>query len=230
LRVLALVPARGGSKGVPGKNIRPLARKPLIAWTIDAALEARSLDRVVVTTDDREIADISLACGAEVPFLRPPKFAQDDTPMLDVVQHAVRELDRSGYHVDVVMLLQPTSPLRTSEHIEEACRRFASYPEADSLVSCISVPHIFHPASVMRTNDEGFLVPYVEGPAPTRRQDKGPVFARNGPAICMTRADRVVDYLFGGNLVAYPMDEDVSIDIDDEADFGRAEQWLDENK
>ena len=207
-----------------------MAGKPLIAWTIEAAVRARSLDRVVVTTEDREIADISRTCGAELPFLRPPELAQDDTPMLDVVGHALRELDRSGYHADVVMLLQPTSPLRTSEHIEEACRIFESRPEADSLVSCIPVPHIFHPTSVMRTNDKGFLVPYVEGRVPTRRQDKEPVFARNGPAICMTRVDRVADYLFGGNLVAYPMGEDVSIDIDDEADFGRAEQWLDENK
>ena len=226
MRILALIPARGGSKGIPRKNIRPLSGKPLIAWTIDAALKAGSLDRVVVTTEDREIAKISRVCGADVPFSRPPELAQDDTPMLEVVQHAITQLDRSGYRADVVMLLQPTSPLRTSLHIEEACRRFASCPEADSLVSCIPVPHIFHPTSVMRTNGEGFLVPYVEGPVPTRRQDKEPLFARNGPVICMTRADRVADYLFGGNLIAYPMDEGVSVDIDDERDFATAEHAL----
>ncbi|MBI3443923.1 MAG: acylneuraminate cytidylyltransferase family protein [Magnetospirillum sp.] len=227
MRILAIIPARGGSKGVPRKNIRPLAGRPLIGWTIAAALAARSLDRVVVSTEDEEIARLSRDLGAEVPFLRPSELAGDHSSTLEVLRHVVAELERrDNYRPDAVMTLQPTSPLRTSTHIDEAVARFSADLRADSLVSCVEVPHVFHPRSVMKRDAEGYMVPYLDDPQPTRRQDKEPVFARNGAAIYITRTPCLERFVFGGRLLAYMMDEACSLDIDTEADLARAELVL----
>ena len=146
MKTLAIIPARGGSKGVPRKNVRALAGKPLIAWTIEAALAASGLDRVIVSTEDAEIAAISREFGADVPFLRPAELAGDATTTLAVLQDLLARLETDeGYRPDAVMTLQPTSPLRTPDHINDAIALFEADPEADALVSCIQVPHIFHP-------------------------------------------------------------------------------------
>lgn len=226
MRLLAVIPARGGSKGVPRKNLRLLAGRPLIAHSIAAALEAASVDRVVVSTEDAEIADTARAHGAEV-VDRPAELARDESPTLAALQHAVATLAAAdGYRPDAVLTLQPTSPLRTARHIDEAAALFAADPAADSLVSCVPVPHIFHPRSVMRRDAAGYLVPYLDDPQPTRRQDKEPVFARNGAAVYITRTERLADFVFGGRLIAYMMDEDSSLDIDSEADLAAAEERL----
>ena len=228
MRLLAVIPARGGSKGVPRKNIRPLAGRPLIAYSIAAAREASRVDRVVVSTDDAEIAAVARGLGAEV-VERPPELAGDAAPTLPVLGHAVAVLEAAdGYRPEAVLTLQPTSPLRTARHIDEAAALFAADPLADSLVSCVAVPHIFHPRSVMRRDEAGYLVPYLPSPQPTRRQDKEPVFARNGAALYITRTGRLSEYVFGGRLIAYLMDEASSLDIDTEADFARAEAALKE--
>src|SRR5262249_41233552 len=119
-QIVAVVPARGGSKSIPRKNIVMLAGKPLIAWTIECAQACRLIDRVVVSTENEEIASIARQCGAEVPFLRPSVLAQDDTPMLPVLQHVISEVETRGSRVGIVVLLQPTSPLRSAADIE-AC-------------------------------------------------------------------------------------------------------------
>jgi CMP-N-acetylneuraminic acid synthetase len=225
MRILAIIPARGGSKGVPRKNIRPLAGRPLIAYSIAAAQAAQRLDRLVVSTDDAEIAEVSGSLGAEL-RMRPASLAADDTPTRQVLQHVVEELARDGYRPDAVMTLQPTSPLRTARHIDEAAALFEAHPAADSLVSCIDVPHIFHPRSVMRKDAAGYLVPYLDDRQPTRRQDKEPVFARNGAAVYITRTARLGDYVFGGRLLAFMMDAASSIDIDTLEDFEAAERIL----
>jgi CMP-N-acetylneuraminic acid synthetase len=225
MRLLAIIPARGGSKGIPRKNIRPLCGRPLIAWSIDAALGSRAVDRTIVSTDDDEIAGISRGLGAEV-RMRPAALAQDDTPTRAVLAHVVAELASDSYAPDAVLTLQPTSPLRIARHIDEAAALFASDPTADSLVSCIEVPHVFHPMSVMRRNADGYLEPFLPAPQPHRRQDKEAVFARNGAAIYITRTPRLSDYVFGGRLVAYPMDADSSVDIDTLDDLRAAERLL----
>jgi CMP-N,N'-diacetyllegionaminic acid synthase len=221
-RILAIVPARGGSKGIPRKNLAPLAGKPLIAWTIEAAKTARGVDRLVVSTDDSEIAAVARALGAEI-AMRPAELAADDTPTLPVLRHAVAEL---GENPDAVLTLQPTSPLRRAAHIEAALATFAADPGADSLVSVIDVPHVFHPRSAMKRDALGYLVPYLDATQPYRRQDKEPVYARNGAAIYLTRAPRLADYVFGGRLIGFPMDEESSIDIDTPADLARADAIL----
>lgn len=225
MRIIAIIPARGGSKGVPRKNIRPLNGRPLIAYSIAAARETQAVGRIVVSTDDQEIAEISRGLGAEV-RLRPMSLAADDTLTRDVLEHVVNELAAEGESPDAVLTLQPTSPLRTARHIKEAITVFGSDPQADSLVSCVDVPHIFHPRSVMRRDATGYLVPYLDEKQPTRRQDKEPVFARNGAAIYITRTNRLKDYVFGGKLLAYMMDPESSLDIDTVDDFVTAERLL----
>ena len=225
MKILAVIPARGGSKGILRKNIAPLRGRPLIAYTIDAARAATSLERIVVSTDDVEIAAVSRSLGAEV-VMRPAELARDETGTLSVLQHVVAEFAATGYRPDAVMTLQPTSPLRTSTHIDEAARAFANNPLADSLVSCVEVPHIFHPHSVMRRTAEGYLVPFLDLPQPVRRQDKEPVFARNGAAIYITSTERLGEFIFGGRLIPYMMPEAASIDIDIPADLAAAERLL----
>jgi CMP-N,N'-diacetyllegionaminic acid synthase len=225
MRLLAVIPARGGSKGIPQKNIHMLCGRPLIAYSIDAAQAARSVDRILVSTDDAEIASLSRSLGVDV-RMRPASLAGDDTPTRDVLHHVVAELAAEGYAPDAVLTLQPTSPLRTARHIDEAAALFAADPSADSLVSCIAVPHIFHPQSVMRRSADGYLEPYFPVPQPTRRQDKETAFARNGAAIYITRTPRLADYVFGGRLIPYLMDPASSIDIDTLEDLAVAEHLL----
>lgn len=225
MRFLGIIPARGGSKGVPGKNIRPLAGKPLIGWTIEAAKQCGTLDRLIVSTDDPAIAAVAHKFGAET-RMRPVALAGDDTPTRPVLEHVVTELEGEGGLFDAVVTLQPTSPLRLPFHIQQACARFAADPQADSLVSCIAVPHIFNPFSVMKRNADGYLENFLGGGTITRRQDKPEAFARNGAAVYITRRSRIGDYVFGGKLLCYLMDEEYSLDIDTLADFAAAERAL----
>jgi CMP-N-acetylneuraminic acid synthetase len=226
VRLLAVIPARGGSKGISRKNIHPLCGRPLIAYSIDAALRSRAIDRIVVSTDDAEIADISRGLGAEV-RMRAANLSQDDTPTRAVLEFVVATLATEAYAPDAIVTLQPTSPLRTVRHIDEAAALFAHDLNADSLVSCVQVPHIFHPLSVMRCNASGYLEPYVSGPQPHRRQDKEAVLARNGAAVYITRTKRITEYVFGGNLIPYLMDAESSVDIDTiEEDLRNAERLL----
>lgn len=228
MRILAVIPARGGSKSIPRKNIRDLAGLPLIAYSIRAGQAAAAVDRLVVSTEDAEIAAVSRRFGAEV-IERPDVLAQDDTPTRPVIEHAVDALAKAGYErPDAVLTLQPTSPLRTARHIDEAVAIFEADPSADSLVSCVPVPHIFHPNSVMKRAEDGSLVPYLPGETITRRQEKEPVFARNGAVIYITRTDRLRNFIFGGRLLSYEMSMEDSIDIDDEDDWRRAEKRLSE--
>ena len=175
LVVLGLVPARGGSKGVPGKNVRPLAGHTLLEYTARAARESGVLDRVILSTDSLEIADAGRRAGLEVPFMRPPTLAADDTPMLPVIQHALAETARSGWSPDVIVLLQPTSPLRRPEHIRDAVNVLRD-TSADSVVTVVEVPRHLSPDYVMRM-DEGRLKPFLpEGARITRRQDARPAY------------------------------------------------------
>jgi CMP-N,N'-diacetyllegionaminic acid synthase len=227
MKFLAIIPARGLSKGIPRKNVRLVAGKPLIAWTIEAALNAKGVDRVLVSTEDEEIAEVARQYGAEVPFLRPLELSQDETPTLPVLQNVVFELkNMENFVPDAVITLQPTSPLRTCEHIDDAIERFKADPLADSLVSCIEVPHIFHPLSVMKQSKHGYLENYLdnkEGVRVYRRQDKERVWARNGAAIYITRLNCLDRFIFGGNILPFIMDNSASIDIDCENDLQEVE-------
>jgi CMP-N-acetylneuraminic acid synthetase len=214
MQVLGIIAARGGSKGMPNKNLRLLAGRPLLAYTAGAAQASRRLSRVIVSTDDPAIADAAQALGLDVPFMRPAGLAADDTPMLPVLQHGLAELARAGFAADAVVLLQPTSPLRRAEHIDAAIDLLES-SGADSVVSVTEVPHQFNPVSVLRLDDEARLTPYLAGPLVTRRQDKPRLFARNGPAVLAVRAAVVAGgSLYGNDCRALVMSARESVDID----------------
>lgn len=211
--VLGLVPARSGSKGVPGKNIRLLAGRPLLEYTAQAARGAGVVDRLVLSTDAPEIASIGERVGLDVPFMRPAALAQDDTPMLPVVEHALAYLGEQGWRPDIVVLLQPTSPLRRAEHIDRAIDLLEA-TGADSVVSVVEVPHQFSPVSVMRLDGDR-LRPYGDGPLVTRRQDKPRVYARNGPAVLAVRTGVLeAGSLYGEDCRPLVMTAGESVDVD----------------
>ena len=216
-----MIPARGGSKGIPQKNIVQLMGRPLLAYTCEAALASHLLDRVVVSTDDPGIAQIARECRVEAPFMRPQELAQDDTATLPVIQHAVRWLQETeGYSPDAVMILQPTSPLRRTEHIDGASEVMAN-TGADTVVSVLQVPHQYNPVSLMALNEEGWLIPHQPGPMLLRRQDKPLVYARNGPAVLLVKQSTLMvhDTLYGANTKPYLMDEIDSFDVDTKDDL-----------
>ncbi len=224
MKYIAIIPARGLSKGVPRKNIKILAGKPLIAWTIEAALSSKLINRVIVSTEDQEIAEISKFYGAEVPFMRPIELSQDDTPTLLVLQNMIKRLDIKD--IDNIITLQPTSPLRTTNHLNEAIYKFERCPDSNCLVSCIEVPHNFTPDSIMKISNEGFLQNFNEDniqPKYLRRQDKPKYYARNGAAIYITKKDIINNGILSGNIMPYYMDKFSSLDIDTEDDFILAE-------
>lgn len=227
MRVLGVIPARGGSKSIPRKNLVLLAGQPLITWTIKAAQGARRLDRLVVSTEDTEIAATSLASGAEVPFLRPVELAADETPTLPVIRHCLQWLESTeSYRPDAVMILQATSPLRRSMHVDEAINLLEADTHADSLVSCTAVPSHLHPNKMMRRGDDGYLHPFIAGSVIQRRQTLDPLFVRNGAAIYLARCPLHEHSILGERILCYLMDPADSIDIDDRQDLERAEQIL----
>ncbi len=222
--VLALVTARGGSKGLPGKNLRPLAGKPLIAWSIEAAKVSRFTRRVVVSTDDQPIADVARQWGADVPFMRPPELARDDTPHLPVIIHAVTWLEDNEAEVfDYILLLQPTSPLRSAEDIDSAIR-LAYEKNAESVASVSEA--LSHPYLCKTIGSHGELSPFITPPTglDLRRQNLPKAYALNG-ALYLTRRDVLLEgkRIHGETALAYVMPFERSLDIDDELDFQIAE-------
>jgi CMP-N,N'-diacetyllegionaminic acid synthase len=224
--VLGLVPARGGSKGVPGKNTRLLAGRPLLDYTARAALASGALDRVILSTDSDEIAACGRRAGLEVPFMRPAPLAADDTPMLVVVQHAIGELRSNGWVPETVVLLQPTSPLRRPEHIRAAIELLRS-TGADSVVSVVELPRHLSPDYVMRI-DEGVLRPFVEGgDRIARRQDARPAFSRDGTvyAFRLSTLERFGN-IYGERCRPLILSAAESLSIDSPADWDAAERML----
>jgi CMP-N,N'-diacetyllegionaminic acid synthase len=178
----------------------------------------------LVSTDDEEIASAARTLGLEVPFLRPGALAADETPMLDVLRHAVTWLDEAGTPADVVVLLQPTSPLRTSRHIDDAVHKFLS-ASAGCVVTVVEIPHQYRPASALIEQD-GHLVSYEEGPAVLRRQDKRIAYARNGPAVLVVSAAAIrTGTLYPTPVVGVQMSIRDSYDVDGPEDLELVD-WL----
>lgn len=206
---------------MPRKNVAPLAGRPLLAYTCEAARNSRLLDRVVVSTDDEEIARVARHEGVEVPFMRPAALAGDNTPMIDVVRHAVTELRSQGYEADAVVVLQPTSPLRRGSHIDDAVD-LLNTSGADTVVTVVKVPHEFVPSSLMRV-EAGRLVP-IDAFSALRRQDKPVLLARNGPAVLAVRtAVLEKNSFYSGDVRGIEMTFADSVDIDSAEDLLFAE-------
>ncbi len=224
--VLAIVPARGGSKGVPGKNVRPLAGRTLLDYTAEAARQSGVVDRIVLSTDAEDVAEAGRRAGLEVPFLRPAELARDDTPMLPVLQHALDALERDGWLPTFVVLLQPTSPLRRAQHVRHALTLLQD-SGADSVVTVVEVPRHFSPDYVMRI-ENGALRPFLpEGAAVTRRQDARPAYSRDGTVYAFRR-DTLSRYnsIYGPDCRPLVIDAEESLSIDTPRDWADAERLL----
>lgn len=220
-RIVAVIPARGGSKGVPGKNIKLLNEKPLIAYSIEAAKGSRYIDRLIVSTDDSEIKSIAVKYGAEVPFLRPKELSEDTTPTLPVLQHVVNYLEKEGDTVDVVITLQPTSPFRRSNHIDEALEKLLQSPN-ESVVSLSEVD--YHPYWMKKVSNDT-IYSYIESEKEyLRRQDLPKVYKMNG-AIFITPRNVLMEerLIVSKNAKPYLMCFEDSIDIDTIWDFKLAQ-------
>jgi CMP-N-acetylneuraminic acid synthetase len=227
MRVVGIVPARGGSKGIPRKNIRLLCGKPLLQYTAEAATAARRLSRVVLSTEDPEIAEVGRRCGLEVPFLRPAELARDDTPTLPVVQHAVRWLEAQSDRYDAVCLLQPTHPLRRAADID-ACIAMLERDDLDAVVSVLAVPAEHNPHWVYFQDDDGMMrLSTGERNPIARRQELPAAFHREG-SVYVVRRDVLIlgDSLFGNRLGGYLIEACRSVNIDGPHDWERAEQLL----
>jgi len=219
--ILAIIPARGGSKGIPRKNVRLLCGKPLIAYTIEAALSSKLIDRVVVSTEDKEIAKVSKKYGAEV-IRRPPELAQDDTPSLPVYQHAIRHLEKmEDYRPEIIVILQPTSPLRIAEDIDRAIEKFLE-TGYDSIVSVCEAEHLPHWMYTLAGNKLKPIIKDRENV--TRRQDAPKVYRLNG-AVYITSRDIIMkeNRVLGRDTRAHIMPLERSIDIDTALDLKLAE-------
>jgi CMP-N,N'-diacetyllegionaminic acid synthase len=222
MKTFALITARGGSKGIPRKNIKLLGGKPLIIWTIEAALGSTMLSDVVVSTDDPEIADIALRAGAQVPFMRPSELAQDQTPGIDPVLHALDQLP----HYDSVLLLQPTSPLRTSADID-GCMNMIAEKKSLSVVSVSEADT--HPYWIYRLNTDQTMARFVNAAPIARRQDLPLAFALNG-AMYFAQSNwlRRSRSLVAEETQAYVMSRENSVDLDTPLDWKYAEFLLKE--
>lgn len=224
-KILGLIPARGGSKGLPGKNIRPLLGKPLAAWTIEQARASRYLDKIIVSTDAEEIAAVARRYGAEVPFMRPPELSTDHAKAIDVILHAIEHFSVRGERYDLVMLLQPTSPLRAAQDIDNAVERLFS-KEAQSVVSVCEAEH--HPYGMNILPPDGSLEDFLKPEAINSNRQELPVFYRINGAIYMA----YIAYLqaqksfVGKDAFAYIMPREKSVDIDSIIDLKFAECLL----
>lgn len=220
--MVAVIPARGGSKGVPGKNIKDLGGKPLISYTIEAAILSNVFERIIVSTDSNEIAEQSLKDGAEVPFIRPAELAGDLSSSDDVIIHTIKFLIKNGNSVDEICKLQPTSPLRTQEHIRQAYQLFVE-KKADFLVSVCECEH--SPLWAGTIGEDLRLDNFITEEAKRAcRQDLQAYYRLNG-AIYMGKSKEFLENksFLGKNSIAYIMKQEDSIDIDSELDFKLAE-------
>jgi CMP-N,N'-diacetyllegionaminic acid synthase len=232
-KVLGVVTARRGSRAIPGKNVRPLLGKPLIAYTFEAAVGSGAFDRLVLSSDDPACMEIARRCGCDVPFTRPAALAADETPHLPVMQHAVRWLEEhEGYRPDAVMILQPTSPARQPHHIREAIA-LLERSGADSVVSVSEIPVHYHPLRALRVDDTAHASLFVTGEPVrrriNRRQELPPAWVFNG-AIYLFRTHTVLNAaepsLYGNRVVTLSMPDRYSVSIDGLEDWAVAERAL----
>src|SRR3989344_1743454 len=227
-KILGIIVARGGSKSIPRKNIKLFAGKPLIAWSIEVGLNSQILDRLVVSTDDHEIASVSENFGAEVPFMRPNELAQDNTPTLPVLQHAVSFLEKTGYVPDYVLLLEPTSPCRQVFHLKEAVQILEN-TDADSVVALGEVPRHFSPLWQFSIDQEKRLQLFGGGEIKNiirRRQELPISYFRNG-AFYIFKTSLLFSAepsMYGADVRGYVIGPEYSVDIDMPEDWEAAEK------
>ncbi|MGB9979490.1 cytidylyltransferase domain-containing protein [Methanobacterium sp.] len=223
MNILAIIPARGGSKGVPRKNIKKIAGKPLIAYTIESAVESKHIDKVIVSTEDQEIAHISKEYGAEI-IKRPEKLALDNSSTIDAIFHCLNYLKIEKYMPDIVVLLQPTSPLRTTENIDESIEFFCK-KDCESVISVCEFEH--SPYWSLKIENHYLKPNFGDKYFKMRRQDLPTLYLPNG-AIFISNPQNLMNYesFYSKKIMPYLMSPENSIDIDSELDFKIAETIL----
>jgi len=226
MRILGIVTARGGSKGIPNKNVHPLRGKPLLQYTAEAALAAARLERVILSTESEQIAAVGRQCGLEVPFMRPPELARDDTPSLPVIQHAIRCCEHDDEYYDAVLSLQPTNPLRRAADIDGSIELLES-SGADSVIAFVDVGEK-HPARMKYIDDQGRVTdpPFAEEFEGQRRQELRPLYLREG-SIYLARRDVLMEQnsFVGNDCRAWMIPPERACNIDEPFDLELAE-WL----
>lgn len=230
LNILGILPARGGSKGIPGKNLRMLCGRPLLAWAAAALVDAPSVNRAICSTDDDSIADAALASGLEIPFLRPYKLATDEVPVVDVIRHALDRLDDPDEPYTHIALVQATTPTVTIDDIEAAINLVRS-GNADTVISGYHAG-MNHPAIMYTLNEEGYVSwLFGDGRHAQRRQDFPAVFVRTGVIyVASTKIIRERGVLYGDRIRALIVDEERSLTIDEERDFRLAQILMGDKK
>ncbi|MCZ4318527.1 acylneuraminate cytidylyltransferase family protein [Aequorivita viscosa] len=225
MKVLGIIPARGGSKGIPNKNRKMLLEKPLMQYTIESALASKLLSRVIFSSEDEQLIALAQKLGVEVPFKRPEKYSRDNSPSIDFVKHALKTLSLDNEYYDAVCLLQVTNPFRESQFIDQAISKFEK-AGTDSLISVIEVPHEYNPHWVFKTNDKGHLISAVgDKEIIKRRQDLPPAFIRDG-AIYITKTEVVLkqNTLFGDGISYIQSNHKTYVNIDTMEDWENAEK------
>ncbi|MFK7806511.1 MAG: acylneuraminate cytidylyltransferase family protein [Saprospiraceae bacterium] len=228
MKILALIPARGGSKGVPLKNRKLLGGQPLIAYSINAALACEGIERVTVSTDDEDIASISKSAGAKVPFLRPAELATDKSPSIDTVIHALQFYKAKNINFEAICLLQPTCPFRTADDIAKAIKIFKN-SEADCLISVRAVPHQFNPHWTFEEKENSPYLKIATGEKNiiSRRQDLPKVYYRDG-SIYLTKTEIVLEQrsLYGEKISWFESENKYHVNIDTLEDWAEAEEMI----
>ncbi|MBI2453955.1 MAG: acylneuraminate cytidylyltransferase family protein [Parcubacteria group bacterium] len=233
--LLGVITARGGSKGIPRKNIKDLCGQPLIAYTIKAAQESGIFDRIILSTDDAEIAEVAKKYGVEVPFIRPAELAQDGTPHLPVMQHAVSWLkENENYQPDLVAILQPTAPLRQARHLKEALELLIKN-KADSVISVTEIPGHYSPYWAVVADENGlgklFIGDQIRNRIPRRQNFPKKTYANNGVLYIFKTgllSDMERPSFYGERVAIYPMAEKYSVNIDSPKDWLLAERAMGE--
>ncbi|MCH8536093.1 MAG: acylneuraminate cytidylyltransferase family protein [Flavobacteriaceae bacterium] len=225
-RILAIIPARGGSKGVPRKNIKELGGKPLLAYTAEAALASKWIDSVILSSEDEEIIKVAKDYGVEVPFVRPQELAQDQSGSIEVVEHAIKFFEEKGAYFDAVILLQATSPFREEGFIDRAVQKFID-SGADALVSVLPVPHEFNPHWVFEAdNNDNLSIATGEKHIIKRRQDLPKAYFRDG-SIYITKTEVLKKGSFFGEKLTYiESNPKLYVNIDTMEDWKKAEEMV----
>ena len=227
MKILAIIPARGGSKGIPGKNTKLLNGKPLMSYTTEIALQSHYLTEVIVSTEDKQIVEVAERLGIKVPFVRPMALAEDHTPTLDVIIHALQWFKKQTIFFDAVCLLQVTSPFRTVDFLDKAIVKFIE-SGCDSLVSVQKVPHEYNPHWTFEANAEGSLkIATGEAEIISRRQDLPPAYHRDG-SIYITKTEVLLNghSLYGKSTTFIESEPDFYVNIDTMKDWEKAEEMI----
>lgn len=231
MRILGIIPARGGSKGVPGKNIKLLNGKPLLKYTSEIALESQFLTAVILSSDDNQIITVAKSLGIQVPFIRPEELAQDTTPTIDVIIHALQWYENRTVFFDAVCLLQVTSPFRTVEFLNKAIEKFIA-SGCDSLVSVQKVPHEYNPHWTFEINSEGNLkIATGEEKIISRRQELPEAYHRDGSIYIMKTEVLLQQHsLYGKSISFIESTPEFYVNIDTLSDWEKAEQMIKNNQ